>query len=180
MGFAAGDPNLCNYVQSDPINAVDTSGLAWYITFGISGTAGGSVPGFLGPYITGGIRIGINTSGQIFIQLEGGLLAGTGPFAGIGRDVSIGRSTCPLPIGRSSDAAIKIEGNVGWNSFVGGSLNFDPTGASVSFPLPELALGRFGKGYGIMIGGGIVSHLTFADSLIGLRRRVKSGWHRMP
>jgi len=160
--FAGGDTNLFGYVLGDPVNLVDTLGLAWQFVLGIYGTFGiGAFPTFIFPslFVSGGVGVGVTTQGQVFIQFQANGMGGAGAYAGVGVQSGVNQSPCPL-LWFSVQDFFYSEGNIGFGPSLGVAASMDEDGNWGV--IKGLRAIRAGKGFGAMIGVGIGKTVTFS------------------
>lgn len=154
-----GGLNLYAYVLNDPINGIDLYGFEYQFSVGIGGVIGGSPLLVGGLFGGGGVNIGFNTSGQVFIQFQATGMVGFGLFGGVGLQAGIGHTDCPTKAGISTDKAVHGEANAGWGEAVGVSGDLNSGSQSGGFPAPGLDIG---VGGGAMVGVGASTTTTIA------------------
>ena len=79
----------------------------------------------LGGFWSGGVNVGVNSSGQVFVSVQGSVTTGLGAFAGAGVQYGIGYNsprTCPGDSGWTP--SVEGDANVGFGLAQGGSVNF--------------------------------------------------------
>jgi RHS repeat-associated protein len=165
VGLAGGSVNLYGYCRNNPVTLVDAFGLEWQFSFGVGGVLGGHpVPGIPGPFVGGGASLGFTSTGRFFIQFQASGMVGPGFYAGVGLQGGVGYTKCTLRTGVNTGKSIHAEGNLGFGDSVGGAIDVDTTGASLTGPPPRL---RAGVGFGIMAAAGMSTTTTIATPTVG-------------
>jgi len=118
IGFRGGI-NFYRYTGNNPLVRFDYDGREWQVNYGGSSMVGVFIYGGLG------YNFGLNSSGQLVIQLQAGYSFGPGAFIGGGTQVGGGHSSCPTKDWFSGKVVSEINANVAWGEGVGGVLQFD-------------------------------------------------------
>ncbi|MGO9275174.1 MAG: RHS repeat-associated core domain-containing protein, partial [Terriglobia bacterium] len=142
------------YVMNSPLSLTDPLGLQVQVSGGLGGTLGLGSPFtlFAGFFATGGVNVGVTSSGTYLVQIQVGGGPSFGAYAGGGYQLSVSPAASPLPLGFSGEVtpfgtAIASVGAVNF------SVTGFPGGGSVGFK---------GPGLGVLAGGGLLYTGTFA------------------
>jgi RHS repeat-associated protein len=168
--------NLYLYVNNDPLNAVDPTGLE--TQFGIAASA--TLAWLLG--VNGSVSPGIsipddprNISGyQLYLTIQLNGYVGALGFAGIGGSATAGSSTGPLPV-VSGTPTWQAEADVGYGPSIGASIGGTRSGCNsagqCTWDRPSSAslapLPKVGLGFGLFVGAGPGGSVTFATPTFG-------------
>jgi RHS repeat-associated protein len=167
-----GGINLYAYVNNDPLNLTDPSGLDYQISVGVSGTL--ALVFGLGGSFSGGINIPsnmLNIGGyQLFATLQGNGMLGIGGVAAAGFQVGVSKTDGPLPAFVSTSSGSYVEADI---AFVGASAGVSAqtnVPGALGVPLnPSAVAGgsvgvpvKYGAGVGVYAGWGSFNSVTLA------------------
>jgi RHS repeat-associated protein len=144
--FKGGSTGLYTYVNNDPVNLIDPSGL-WYISISFGGGASGGVGAGAG--VSYGTTVGFGSEGFFSTPYTSGSVSGGAQVGGgAGGEASIGFSWGPEGTPTGTSTSVGVFG--GLSPYGVGTITGNSTSISIGYS----------NGFGPFVGGGIITTNT--------------------